>query len=257
MVGAFPLPAGHWFGAHEHPQHQLAWATRGVLGVTVGDDTWVLPSTRALWIPAGTVHRTGAPRDTLFHSLYLDPTRCPLDWSTPVAVGVGELLARLLAHLGRDDLAPDARHRAEGVVFDLLHPLPNSPITVPEPVDDRARAVAALLLDDPADSRTLAALARAVGTSRRTLSRLFVQDTGMSFDHWRTRLRLRAALPLLADGRPVAQVAHAVGYATPSAFLAAFRRAIGTTPRHYLHTADARSPETSGARPDGGRPPAR
>ncbi len=228
--------------------------------MTVGDDTWVLPTTRALWIPAGTVHRTGAPRDTVFHSLYMDPTRCPLDWSTPVAVGVGTLLAQLLAHLGRADLAPDARRRAEGVVFDLLRPLPNTPITVPEPVDDRARAVAALLLDDPADSRTLEALARAVGTSRRTLSRLFVQDTGMSFDLWRTRLRLRAALPLLADGRPVAHAARAVGYATPSAFLAAFRRAIGTTPRHYLHNADPRSPGTPGAIPaddrtDGPAPP--
>ncbi|QHC28830.1 AraC family transcriptional regulator [Streptomyces sp. HF10] len=237
-VGPLPLPAGRWFRAHDHPRHQLAWAVRGVLGVTVGDETWVLPTTRALWIPAGTVHRTGAPRDTVLHSLYVDPTRCPLDWPAPVAVGVGALLAQLLAHLGRFDLAPDARHRAEGVVFDLLRPLASAPITVPEPVDDRARAVAALLLDDPADTRTLEALARAVGSSRRTLSRLFVRDTGMSFDRWRTRLRLRAALPLLAEGRSVAHAARAVGYATPSAFLAAFRRAVGTTPRRYLHHAD-------------------
>ncbi|MFB7915835.1 helix-turn-helix transcriptional regulator [Streptomyces sp. NPDC056061] len=256
VVGAFPLPAGKWFRAHEHPRHQLAWATRGVLGVRVDDDTWVLPPTRALWIPAGTVHRTGAPRDAVFHSLYLDPTRCPLDWPMPVAVAVGELLAHLLAHLGRDDLGPDARQRAEAVVLDLLRPLPDTPITVPEPVDDRARAVAALLLADPADSRTLEALARAVGTSRRTLSRLFVRDTGMSFDRWRTQLRLRAALPLLADGRPVAQAAHAVGYATPSAFLAAFRRTVGTTPRQYLRHADVPAPRTAARAPATARLPA-
>lgn len=246
VVGAFPLSAGSWFAPHEHESHQLAWATQGVLGVAVGEDSWVLPPTRALWIPAGTVHRTGAPRDTVFHSLYLEPDRCPLEWPAPVAVAVDELLARLLTHLGRSDLAPGPRRRAEGVVFDLLRPLPSTPIAVPEPLDDRARAVAALLSADPADSRTLEALARAVGTSRRTLSRLFVQETGMSFDRWRTQLRLRAALPLLAEGRPVARVAPRVGYATPSAFLAAFRRTVGTTPRRYLQgPADSDPPPIS------------
>lgn len=66
------------------------------------------------------------------------------------------------------------------------------------------------------------------------MTRLFVHDTGMSFDRWRTHLRLRAALPLLAERQPVSRVAHAVGYATASAFLAAFRRAVGTSPARYL-----------------------
>ncbi|GAB2729557.1 hypothetical protein GCM10010442_58870 [Kitasatospora kifunensis] len=66
--------------------------------------------------------------------------------------------------------------------------------------------------------------------------------TTMALDRWRTQLRLRAALPLLAEGHPVARVAHAVahavGYATPSAFLAAFRRTVGTTPQRYLRGAE-------------------
>jgi AraC-like DNA-binding protein len=74
----------------------------------------------------------------------------------------------------------------------------------------------------------------AAGASRRTLTRLFVRDTGMSFDHWRTQVRRCAALPLLAEGQPVSRVAHSVGYATASAFLAAFRRTVGTTPKRYL-----------------------
>jgi AraC-like DNA-binding protein len=84
-----------------------------------------------------------------------------------------------------------------------------------------------------------AAEARAAGVSRRTMTRLFDNDVGMSFDRWRTHVRLRAALPMLAEGQPVSRVAHAVGYATPSAFLAAFRRTVGTSPSRYLG-ADAR-----------------
>ncbi|MGW6509364.1 helix-turn-helix transcriptional regulator, partial [Streptomyces niveus] len=141
-----------------------------------------------------------------------------------------------------------ARLRAEAVVPDLLHPLPATPIDVPDPSDDRVRAVADALLADPADPRGLDAHARAVGVSRRTLSRLFVHDTGMNFDRWRTHARLRAALPLLAEGHPVSRVAHTVGYATPSAFLAAFRRVVGTSPGRYLHgDASFEPPATSAA----------
>ncbi|MFE7616683.1 AraC family transcriptional regulator [Streptomyces sp. NPDC057496] len=234
VVGNFPLASGQWFVPHSHPQHQLAWARRGVLGVAVGDTHWVLPPTRALWLPAGVVHRTGATRDAVLCSLYFEPDRCELNWAEPTPVGIDGLLAHLIAHLGREDLPDDARLRAEAVVPDLLRPLPATPIDVPDPTDERVRAVADTLLADPADPRSLEAHARAVGVSRRTLTRLFVHDTGMNFDRWRTHLRLRAALPLLAEGQPVSRVAHTVGYATPSAFLAAFRRTVGTSPGRYL-----------------------
>ncbi|MEE1738558.1 helix-turn-helix transcriptional regulator [Streptomyces sp. BE147] len=235
VVGSFPLVSGQWFVSHSHPQHQLAWARRGVLGVSVGDAYWVLPRTRALWLPAGVVHRTGATRDATLCSLYFEPDRCAQNWSEPTPVGVDGLLAHLIDYLGRNDLPDAERLRGEAVVLDLLRPLPATPIDVPEPDDDRVRAVAEALLADPADLRSLEAHARAVGVSRRTLTRLFVHDTGMSFDRWRTHVRLRAALPLLAEGLPVSRVAHVVGYATPSAFLAAFRRTVGTSPRRYLH----------------------
>ncbi|MDI3406846.1 AraC family transcriptional regulator [Streptomyces cavernicola] len=239
VVGSFPLATGQWFVPHRHPQHQLAWAQRGVLGVAVGEDYWVLPRTRALWLPAGVVHRTGATRDAVLCSLYFEPdrnapNRSAPDWTEPTPVGVDGLLAHLIAHLSRKDLPDDARLRAEAVVLDLLQPLPATPIDVPTPTDDRVRAVADALLADPADPRSLDAHARAVGASRRTLTRLFVHDTCMSFDRWRTHVRLRAALPLLAEGQPVSRVAHAVGYATPSSFLAAFRRTVGTSPGRYL-----------------------
>ncbi|MFF1923262.1 AraC family transcriptional regulator [Streptomyces sp. NPDC058221] len=236
VVGTFPLASGQWFVPHSHPRHhQLAWARRGVLGVAVDDVHWVLPRTRALWLPAGIVHRTGATRDAVLCSLYFAQDRCDQDWTEPTPVGVDGLLAHLIGYLGREELHDDARLRAEGVVLDLLHPLPATPIDVPDPADDRVRAVADALLAEPGDPRSLEAHARAVGVSRRTLTRLFVHDTGMNFDRWRTHVRLRAALPLLAEGQPVSRVAHTVGYATPSAFLAAFRRTVGTSPGRYLH----------------------
>ncbi|PRB14530.1 AraC family transcriptional regulator [Microbacterium sp. MYb62] len=235
VVGSFPLTSGDWIEPHSHPHHQLAWTRSGVLGVTIGDAHWVLPPTRGLMIPAGVVHATGATRDAVLAALYLDPDAFPRGWSEPTPIAVDGLLAQLIVHLQRTDLAEQARARAEAVVMDLLQPLPDTPIILPAPVDPRVEQVTAALRRNPADPRSLEAHAEAIGLSRRTLTRLFPNDTGMSFERWRTHLRMRAALPLLAEGQPVSRVAGAVGYSTPSSFLAAFRRTVGTSPGRYLH----------------------
>jgi AraC-like DNA-binding protein len=94
--------------------------------------------------------------------------------------------------------------------------------------------VAGALRDDPASRRGLDEWGRVTGASGRTLARVFRAETGMSFGRWRAQLRLAAALPLLAEGLPVTVVAHRVGYGSASAFVAAFRRAVGVPPGRYF-----------------------
>jgi AraC-like DNA-binding protein len=241
-IGEYPLESGFWFPAHVHPKPQILWASRGVLGVGVADDQWVLPPTRALWVPTGVVHRTGATRQSLLHGIYLSTDARGPGWPRPTVLAVGALFAELIHYLGRDDLESHKRARAEAVLVDQLEPLPAAPLEIRMPADPRAALVARTLRADPADQRGLDALARMAGTSPRTLSRLFVAETGRSLDRWRTNLRMWLALPLLADGEPVSAVAHAVGYATASAFLAAFRRTVGTTPRAYLASTQVPTP---------------
>jgi AraC-like DNA-binding protein/quercetin dioxygenase-like cupin family protein len=234
VIGSWALEAGFWFALHSHPQPQLLWSPRGVLGVAVDDDHWVLPPTRALWLPSDVVHRTGANRTAMVHGIFLNAAKCPVTWHRPTVLAVSPLLAELFGHLGRDDLGEPARARAEAVLLDLLEPLPSAPLAVRMPSDPRAARVAETLRDDPGDQRGLTAFAQLADTSARTLSRLFVAETGSSFDRWRTGIRMWTAVTMLADGQPVSKVAHTVGYATPSAFLAAFRRTVGTTPTGYL-----------------------
>ncbi|NBH03765.1 AraC family transcriptional regulator, partial [Amycolatopsis sp. SID8362] len=97
-----------------------------------------------------------------------------------------------------------------------------------------ARDVERALLANPADPRTLAEFGRDVGASERTLARVFAAECRMPFGTWRTQVRLRASLPLLAQGTPLETVAYRVGYSSASAFVAAFRRAVGVTPGAYF-----------------------
>jgi len=228
------LAPSQGFDLHVHERHQLALAASGVLIMSGIDRSWVLPRTRALWIPAGIPHAVAVSGRTTMLSTYVDPAHCPLGWDEPTVVGASGLLGELVAHLAQPGLAVERRQRAEAVLWDLVVALPVTTLSLPLPADERARRVADGLLADVTDDRPLDAWGHAVGASARTLARLFPAETGMGFERWRTTARLAAALPLLAAGTPVGTTARRVGYATPSAFVAAFRREIGTTPADYF-----------------------
>jgi AraC-like DNA-binding protein len=236
IVATFPMPAGTRFEWHTHSDHQLAWSPEGVLVVLTDTGTYILPPTRALWIPAGTPHETRASGAAILRSAYLRPARCPITWADPSPVIVTPLLAELISHLGSDRLGLSQRSRAETLLFDLLTPIHTTTLDVDAPADPRAREVADALLANPADGRTLRAWGRDVGASSRTLARAFLAETGLSFGRWRTLIRLQAALPQLAEGAPVSVVADRVGYRTTSAFVAAFRAQTGVTPGRYFRS---------------------
>jgi AraC-like DNA-binding protein/quercetin dioxygenase-like cupin family protein len=234
IVATFPMPAGLVFDWHTHTEHQLAWAASGVLTVRTGNATWVLPPTRALWIPAGLRHETLSSGPATMRSLYIRPDRSPVGWAEPTPVAASQLLAEMIGYLGSETIAGAARARAEAVLADLLQPVAMTTIDLRLPDDDRARQVALALFDHPADKRTLPEWGREVGASARTLARGFLTGTGIPFGRWRTLLRLQAALPALAAGEPVSTVARRAGYDTASAFVAAFRRETGSTPAAYF-----------------------
>jgi AraC-like DNA-binding protein len=131
--------------------------------------------------------------------------------------------------------ATDPHHaRLVGLLADLLVALPVAPLQLPLPTDLPARHVARAILAEPAAERSIDELARAAGASRRTVERRFRHETGLSPVAWRQRARVLEALRLLAEGQAVTTVAASVGYSTPSAFTAVFRRHTGTTPsRHF------------------------
>jgi len=234
FVVTFPMSPSTLFDWHVHEDHQLAWASAGVLTVLTEGTTWVLPPSRALWIPAGVPHETGASGRATMRSVYVPPGMSPVTWDAPTVVAASPLLAELIRYLGSGELTATQREHAEALLPDLLTPLPVTTLNVKFPDDPIAGTVARTLSDNPADQRTLAEWGRAVGASERTLARAFVTTTGLPFGRWRTLLRLQSALPLLANGEVVSRIAARVGYETPSAFVAAFRRETGTTPAAYF-----------------------
>ncbi|MFF0742742.1 AraC family transcriptional regulator [Streptomyces sp. NPDC004111] len=246
-----PLVSGDRIDPHRHDDHQIVYAGSGFLAVTTDAGTWFAPGTRALWVPAGTVHSHRAHGNLDMHTLGLPVEENPLGLTVPTVLSVSPLLRELIlaytdaarygTRTSRPARAPRVpgpptpeRLRLRAVLLDQLRASPQQPVHLPAPADPRLAAVCDLLHADPADPATLAELGSRTHTGERTLSRLFRSELGMTFPQWRTQLRLFHALRMLAEGTPVTAVAHRCGWASASAFIDVFRRAYGHTPGAHL-----------------------
>ncbi|MGW0949878.1 AraC family transcriptional regulator [Streptomyces sp. NPDC002623] len=219
---------------HAHPEPKLIWSVSATATVTAAARDWLIPPGYGLWIPGAVEHSGAVLRAGEGSAVAFSPDRCPIAWTQPTGVAVGPLLRELIAHLHLASPHDPSRLHAEALMFALLVALPTHDLHVAMPTDPRMRAIAERLIADPADQRELAAWADHVHASVRTLSRLFPSETGLSFARWRTQVRIRAAIQLLADGASVNTTARAVGYRKPSAFISAFRRVTGHTPGTYI-----------------------
>jgi AraC-like DNA-binding protein len=245
-------PGGHVIAPHVHGWHQLIYASDGVMSVRTAQGEWVVPPHRAVWVPAGVEHSIEMVGTVLMQTLYLPVRISPRLPHRCSAVNVSPLLRELILHaidLGMLDRRIPAQRRVLDVLLDQLRLLPSIPLRLPTLSDERARRVAGWLRERPDDPGLMKQLAGRCNSSPRTLERIFRRETGMTFGKWRQQLRLLQAMRLLASGRRVTQVALEVGYDSASAFIAMFRRTLGTTPRKYFGTtSSARARELSIAR---------
>jgi AraC-like DNA-binding protein len=233
---AYEYPAGFEVPEHAHGSDQLIYAIRGVMQVFSGQSMWLTPPHFALWIPAQTDHRLRMPGAVSMRTLYFRPglvrglsPGCSVLHVTPL---FRELIVESV-HIGQLRMR-DMRERAlrELIVFYLEKASP-VPTFVTLPIERRALSVAQAVLAKPGLSRPLADLCALVGVSVRTVQRAFRKDVGTDFETWRRQVRLTKAVELLVSGCSVKEVAFAVGYRQSSAFVEAFRRTFGATPKAW------------------------
>lgn len=239
IVTAADVAGAHVIDAHAHPRGQLLYAIEGSIEVDVGScPAWVLTPRAAVWVPGGVPHRVRAPGAVAYRSVFAlsavdaglrrQPGPCAVDALTRALI----VEAATFGDATRPD-SPESRLLA--VLTDRLQGLRADPLPLALPHDVRARRVCAALLANPADDRSLAHWGRFAGASSRTLSRVFVRETGLGFGAWVQRMRMSLALDRLAQGASVTATALDLGYASASVFCAAFRRQFGRSPGRYFH----------------------
>jgi len=228
---------------HMHREAQLVYAIRGTMQVTTPKGRWLVPPDRAVWVPAKLEHAIDVLADIEMRTLYFD-----LSWlareqrsaslDAEYVVRVSPLLHQAILALfdGRND--PDRIALLIKLVMLELHHAEDSATFIPLPHEPRCRRAAAIVLGDPTGAHEIETLAREVGTSARTLSRLFASETQLSFKSWCQRARIASAIERLSvDGNvSVKQLAADLGYASVPAFSHAFRQVTGKTPTEFAET---------------------
>ena len=224
---------GHHLEPHAHPWGQLIYAASGVMRVRAGAALWLVPPARAVWAPAGLEHEIWARGEFAMRTLYLEPgfaRDLPGDCR---ALEVSPFLRELVLKIVGIGMLSAGDPRQRTLAEALQHELGDAevlPLSLPLPADPRAVRAAERMQADPGADLQLAQLARLAGASVRTLQRLFLDETGLRIAEWRQRLRLLQAAGLLGSGASVTEAGLQAGYASTSAFIAAFRRQFGRTP---------------------------
>jgi|SRR5690349_23525353 AraC-like DNA-binding protein len=224
---------GGSIGEHVHDWHQLVHVRSGLAVVRSDGRTWLAPPTWAVWLPAGVRHAIRFAGPTALRVVYLRAVRSgPLParaGAMPVSPLLRELVERatVIGMLDRrDPLEAALATLLVGELTDVGPP----PLAVPEPASALARRVAELLTA----GTTVARAAAAVGVGRRTVERVFQAETGLPVGRWRQYRLLLRGLEEVAGGATVQDASVVAGYRTPSAYVAAFRAAFGTTPARFL-----------------------
>jgi len=254
-VRARTLPADSHFEPHRHDWAQLAYCATGMVQVTCATEadaitadevTYMVPPSRAVWIAPGSLHAIHVLERAELRTLYLDASVTPAGWRGCRVIMVSSLLRELIHALDLPAPAPTHVHAREamltGLVLDEITHAAIQALGVPLPPahtgDKRLRALCEAVLRAPGERATLAGWAADVGASERTMARLFREELGTSYQQWRQQAVLAHALPMLARGLPVSQVAAASGYASDSAFSAMFKAAMGQSPSYFSARVD-------------------
>jgi AraC-like DNA-binding protein/mannose-6-phosphate isomerase-like protein (cupin superfamily) len=247
LVVAINYPTDWHIEPHSHRKAQLIYCSAGVMTVETAHGQWVAPPNRCVWVPGGVVHEIRINQAAGMRTLYVEPEARPGLPTQPCTLAVSPLLrelilAAVISTPNHKTLAPDPKDYAPGtpnahisdVLLDQILAMPASELHLPYPTDRRLLPICAALTANPGDRRSLKEWAEHVGTSDRTIERLFTQETGLTFHRWREQMRVLKSLTLLGHGRAVKNVALELGFANPSTFITMFRKIMGVTPGSYL-----------------------
>lgn len=233
----FDVPRLHTWTDSTHRRDELIWVTSGMVTVRTPAGVWDCPGHRGIWVPHGVPHSIDAAADTALQATFFAPGATGL----PAEVVVVDLLpaVRELLLLNADRAMPEnTRHHLQQLVADLLAPAPDTAVDLRMPTSPRMSVVARRILSRLDAAETTDDWASLVGVPVRELVREFTAETGLSPARWRIRARVRASLPLLRSGVPVAATARRLGYRSCGTFAEQFRQITGRTPGAFSRDRD-------------------
>lgn len=221
---------------HYHRQGQLFLIHQGVLVLYTPFGRQVMLTERAGWIPPRCLHKASyyGPVDGI--SLYFSKTFCDILSKEAYAFTPTALLREMIIRISKyqsTNIWSDNQLRLLNVMKDELKVITPDPLNLPMPVDKHLAKLAQNFIKDPSQLKPLEMWAAQANMSKRTFTRHFREQTGLSFAKWCQLVRVISALEWLGKGKAVTWIAFHLGYSSVSAFIKVFSEYVGQTPNYY------------------------
>ncbi|RYZ96934.1 MAG: AraC family transcriptional regulator [Moraxellaceae bacterium] len=221
-------------GLHSHSQGQFFMLLRGTAVYITEVGEWLMTPQHPCWVPPKTAHGVRSRGDIEGIVVIASEELCN-DLPDEVAIiKTNPLIDALLEKMSRSEDNSNVVQHLWSVLKDEIVLAERDHLHLPVPQDERLRLLTQLLVENPADARSLEQWASTINLAQRTLIRKFRAETGMSLMAWRQRARVIQAIKLLSAGKSVTDVALIVGYDSLSAFISVFKQITGVAPMQYL-----------------------
>nr|WP_174507103.1 helix-turn-helix transcriptional regulator [Acinetobacter sp. Marseille-Q1620] len=226
---------------HFHSRAQLLYASEGSIRVQTHQNIWIVPPQYALWIPAFVEHSVTSLSQVRLSTVLVEEKASLSVGNTCFLIKMTNLLRELVLRLNlTNELHPDHYPYSEELekslqllIFHEIQQATTFPIEIPWPKDIRLISICEALLEHPHNVKDLNTWADMIGTSPRTLIRLFQKETGLPYRTWIQQMHLALALGKLSRGEPVSRIANSLGYKSTSAFSAMFKKHLGESPQSF------------------------
>ncbi|MCG7221724.1 helix-turn-helix transcriptional regulator [Acinetobacter sp. AG3] len=232
---------GSVIAPHMHSRAQLLYASQGAIRVQTADHIWLIPPQCALWIPAFVEHSVISLSEVRLSTALVEKNAADILGEKCFLVRMSNLLRELVLRLNQLDTmkdhetpySEDLEKSLQLLIFDEIKKAPTYPIEIPKPKDKRLILICDYLINNPNNAKELNIWADEIGTSPRTLIRLFKKETGLSYRGWIQQMHIVLALSQLAQGKSISHISASLGYTSQSAFSAMFKRHLGHPPQSF------------------------
>lgn len=230
-------PHGHIEDWHSHERIQLIHTLTGVIRVQTHEGIWIIPPGRGVWIPAHKPHALLSSGDVKARGVFIEDALQYDIRNECRVVAIPALLRELISsamEIQSNIQAESRNERLLQLILDEVRLLPALAFNLPDPQSPKLQQLCQRIKENLALEWSLEESAQQLHISSKTLARHFQKETGLHFSHWVRQAKLMQAMIDLAMNKPVLNVALDLGYESPSAFSAMFKRETSMTPSDYL-----------------------
>lgn len=243
------IESGYFFVGERHNFWELVVAAEGQVGITAGEDAWVLEAGQAVLHPPMEFHRIwypGSPGRIIVFSFGAEgmPPEAAGSYRASELQKPQWLLEELrrcfllegisVTGLRKEEI--DAQlllKRWEVFLLELMRQKASLHREVKSRTAKNYATIVRVLENNVHRSLSVEEIAELCSMSPVSVKQTFSRYSGMGIMNYYNRLKIQTALPMLQSGTSVQETASVLGFSSQNYFCTVFRRIMGMSPTQY------------------------